>query len=147
MRDYQAKRALLLNAEELERNASLIEKQAPSGSAKRPEPLLDSSESAGIPMIDLDGVRAATSGELGKDINYAYLTEAALAEARGNARAVSERAGQMEGNALIKDGTTWKWRKGCASDPDAWLAWSGQLSAERIGTCGNGLIHYSIKWS
>jgi hypothetical protein len=96
--------------------------------------------------IDIETIRKDTKTGLADDEDLSHLTEEIVEEARANAKPVSERAGEQEGNTFMRDGNNWKWRKNCSSNPADWLYWGGQASATRIVNCANNLLHYRIRW-
>lgn len=97
-------------------------------------------------MIDIEAVRNDTRTGLTVDEDLSHLTQELVDEARANARPITELSGDTDGNAFMRDGNNWKWRKNCSSNPADWLYWGGQASASRTVNCANGLVHYNIRW-
>ena len=96
--------------------------------------------------IDIEAIRKETKSGLTVDEDLSHLTEEIVEESRVHAKPVTELGGDTVGNTFMRDGSNWKWRKNCSSNPADWLYWGGNASATRKVNCLNGLLQYDIRW-
>src|SRR5688572_16142796 len=96
--------------------------------------------------IDVKGAVKATSEALGKDADLSYITEELLTKATDPdiEATIRKPNWQQEGNSLTRyaDGH-WEWWDRC--DTKTRYRWNGNLTAQRLVNCANGLVHYNLR--